>query len=88
LYCAVLEEIYNNDGQQCQSLAIIQLHALSLLPKTVQIRDQFFLYMDPGGVGQGDCNTLCILSVLGERRIALQTLLFFGFCTIVQSWNS
>ncbi len=26
----------------------IQLHALSLLQKTVQIRDQFFLYMDPG----------------------------------------
>ncbi len=25
-----------------------QLHALSLLQKTVQIRDQFFLFMDPG----------------------------------------
>ncbi len=32
-----------------KSLAIIQLHALSLLQKTVQIRDQFFLYMDPLG---------------------------------------
>jgi hypothetical protein len=26
----------------------IQLYALSLLQKTVQIRDQFFLYVDPG----------------------------------------
>ncbi len=26
---------------------MIQLHALSLLQKTVRIRDQFFLYMDP-----------------------------------------
>jgi hypothetical protein len=35
MYFAVLEEIYNNVGQQFQSLAIIQLHALSLLQKTV-----------------------------------------------------
>ncbi len=34
-------------GQPFKSLAIIQLHALSLLQKTVQIRDQFLLYMDP-----------------------------------------
>jgi hypothetical protein len=34
-------------GQPFQSLAVIQLHALSLLQKTVQIRDKFFLYMDP-----------------------------------------
>jgi hypothetical protein len=32
---------------------IIQLHILSL-KKTVQIRDQFFLYMDPGLGGGGD----------------------------------
>jgi hypothetical protein len=31
-------------GQPFKSLAIIQLHALSLLQKTLQIRDQFFLY--------------------------------------------
>jgi hypothetical protein len=43
----VLEEILNNVGQQLLSLAITQLHALSLLQKTVQIRDQFFLYVDP-----------------------------------------
>ncbi len=29
IYFAVLEEIYNNVGQQFQSLAIIQLYALS-----------------------------------------------------------
>ncbi len=34
-------------GQLFQSLAIIQLHALYLLQKTLQIRDQFLLYMDP-----------------------------------------
>ena len=34
-------------GQPFYSLAIIQLHALSLLQKTVQIRDQLFLYTDP-----------------------------------------
>ncbi len=32
-------------GQPFQSLAIIQLHALSLLQKALQIREQFFLYM-------------------------------------------
>ncbi len=51
IYFAVLYEIYNFMmfliGQPFWSLAIIQLHALSLLQKTVQIRDQFFLYMDP-----------------------------------------
>jgi hypothetical protein len=47
---ATLEEIYNIlflIGQPCSSLAIIQIHALSLLQETVQIRNQFFLYMDP-----------------------------------------
>ncbi len=34
-------------GKSFSSLAIIQLHALSLLQKTLQIRDKFFLYMDP-----------------------------------------
>ncbi len=34
-------------GQPFKYLAVIQLHALSLLQKTVQIRDEFFLYMDP-----------------------------------------
>ncbi len=34
-------------GQPVLSFAIIQLHALSLLQKMLQIRDQFFLYMDP-----------------------------------------
>jgi hypothetical protein len=34
-------------GQPFKTLAISQLHALSLLQKTVQIRDKFFLYMDP-----------------------------------------
>jgi hypothetical protein len=42
--------MYNLVGQQFYSLAIVQLHALSLLQKTVQIRDQFFLYMDPTGI--------------------------------------
>ncbi len=46
-YFAVLVEIYNNVGQLFWSLAIIQLYALSLLQKTVQNRDQLFLYMDP-----------------------------------------
>ncbi len=53
IYFAVLEEIYNNVvphwSAVFKSLAIIQLHALSPLQKTLQIRDQFFLYMDPGG---------------------------------------
>jgi hypothetical protein len=48
IYFAVLEEIYNNVGQQFYSLAIIQLHALSLLQKMAHIRDKFCLYMDPG----------------------------------------
>ncbi len=47
IYFAVLEEIYNNVSQQLSSLAIIQLHALSLLQKMLQIRDQFLLYMNP-----------------------------------------
>ncbi len=42
---AVFEVIYNNVGQLL--VAIIQLHALSILQKNVQIRDPFFLYMDP-----------------------------------------
>jgi hypothetical protein len=45
-----LEEISNNivpNGSAVLTLAIIQLQALSLLQKTFQIRDQFFLYMDP-----------------------------------------
>ncbi len=49
MYFAVSDELYNNIGQPFKSLAIIQLHALSFLQKTVQIRDQFFLYMDPDG---------------------------------------
>ncbi len=60
IYLAVLEEIYNNivprsaiiqfnSVQFKFNLAIIQLHALSLLQKTVHIRDQFSLYMDPVG---------------------------------------
>ncbi len=40
------------------TLAIIQLHALSLLQKTVQIRDQFFLYMDPAGPNKKLCTGL------------------------------
>ncbi len=36
-------------GQPFESLAIIQLHILSLLQKMLQIREQFFLYMDLGG---------------------------------------
>jgi hypothetical protein len=47
IYFAVLDELYNNIGQPFSSLAIIQLHTLSFLQKTVQIRDRFFLYMDP-----------------------------------------
>jgi hypothetical protein len=47
IYFAVLEEIYKNVGKQFLSLAIIELQASSLLQKTVQIRDKFFLYMDP-----------------------------------------
>jgi len=42
---SVFEEIYNNVGQLFEFLAIIQLCALSLLQKTVQIRDQFFLFV-------------------------------------------
>jgi hypothetical protein len=34
-------------GPPFSSLAIIKLHALSLFQKTVQIRNKFFLYMDP-----------------------------------------
>jgi hypothetical protein len=56
IYLAVLEEIYNNVVPRFQLIqiqscnhSIIQLHALSLLQKTVHIRDQFFLYMDPLG---------------------------------------
>ncbi len=65
IYLAVLEEIYKtmlflvkqsfNSIQFKCNLAIIQLHALSLLQKTVHIRDQFFLYMDP--VGRTYCAT-------------------------------
>ncbi len=34
-------------GQMFYSLAIIQLHAFLFYKKRFQIRDQFFLYMDP-----------------------------------------
>jgi hypothetical protein len=40
-------------GQLFYSLTIIHLHALSLLQKTFQIRDQLFLYMDLGRQGRG-----------------------------------
>jgi hypothetical protein len=42
-------------------LAIIQLHALSLLQKTVQINDQFFLYMEPV-----DSNRALAFTMIGE----------------------
>jgi hypothetical protein len=45
---AVLEEIYNNVAPHWSAVLIsLQLHDLSLFQKTLQIRDQFFLYMDP-----------------------------------------
>ncbi len=60
---------------------LVQLQALSLIQKTVQIRDQFFLYMDPGGqwpfyrwhpslqtaaaAGIPDINVLCFYSSPG-----------------------
>jgi hypothetical protein len=49
MYFALLEEIYSYVVPHWSAvliLAIIQLHALFLLQKMLQIRDQFFLYMD------------------------------------------
>ncbi len=42
IYFAVLEEIYNNVGQQFLSLAIIQLHALSLFEKRLKLKINSF----------------------------------------------
>jgi hypothetical protein len=54
IYFAVLEEIYNNVVPHWSAVLIACNHsinaALSLLQKTVQIRDKFFLYMDPGEI--------------------------------------
>ncbi len=47
IYFAVLEEIYNNVIPHLISCNH-SITRLILLHKTLQIRDQFFLYMDPG----------------------------------------
>jgi hypothetical protein len=53
IYFAVLEEIYNNVVPHCHWSAVLIScnHSITLLisfTKTLQIRDQFFLYMDYG----------------------------------------
>jgi hypothetical protein len=71
IYFAVLLEIYNNvvpyGSAVLINLTIILLHALSILQKTLQIRDLFFLYMDPEGVD-------CALLAPGWRRTGRKTI--------------
>jgi hypothetical protein len=51
-YFSGLEEIYNNVVPHWSAVLISRNHSITSLisfTKTVQIRDQFFMYMDPVG---------------------------------------